>query len=160
MSDDTLLSNETEETLNVTQLIEQLRLAEAKLARQRQSASGLNDTDRAAIRYIMENSDTADEITPSVLAVALHLTPPAMTSIIDRLVKGGFVTVTPHTTDRRKKVIRPFDRTIDPDHVDPLTTRIRAVSAELSPADADVVARFLRRVLDVVRDPAMPRPLA
>jgi hypothetical protein len=160
MSDDALLTDETQESLDVARLIEQLRLAEAKLARQRQSASGLNDTDRAAIRFILENSDRHGEMTPSVLAGALHLTPPAMTSVVDRLVRGGFITVTPHPTDRRKKIIQPFDRTIDPDHVDPLTTRIRAISAALAPRDAAVVGDFLRRVLAVVSDPAVPTPPA
>jgi hypothetical protein len=152
MTDNTLVENETRESLDVAELIERLRLAEAKLARRRQSTSGLNDTDRAAVRFILENSDTHNEITPSVLAAALHLTPPAMTSVVDRLVRGGFIAVTPHPTDRRKKVIEPFDRTIDPDHVDPLTTRIRAISASLPHDDAKIVGAFLQRVLEVVTD--------
>lgn len=156
MTDESLADGETRASRGVAQLIEQLRLAEAKLARQRQTASGLNDTDRAAVRYILENSDTADAMTPSVLAGALHLTPPAVTSVVDRLVRGGFITVTPHPTDRRKKIIEPFDRTIDPDHVDPLTTRIRGIAADLSPTDAAVVTAFLERVLNAVTDPAMP----
>jgi DNA-binding MarR family transcriptional regulator len=109
MTDEALPSGETRESVTVAQLIEQLRLAEARLARQRQSASGLNDTDRAAVRFILENSDTTSEVTPSVLATALHLTPPAMTSVVDRLVRGGFITVRPHPSDRRKKIIEPFD---------------------------------------------------
>jgi hypothetical protein len=152
MTDHTPLDNETQESLDVAVLVERLRLAEAKLARRRQSTSGLNDTDRAAVRFILENSDTENEMTPSVLAAALHLTPPAMTSVVDRLVRGGFITVAPHPTDRRKKIIEPFDRTVDPDHVDPLTTRIRAISASLPHADSLVVGAFLQRVLDVVTD--------
>jgi hypothetical protein len=160
MTDDALAAAETRESFNVAQLIEQLRLAEARLARQRQSASGLNDTDRAAMRFVLEYSDSASPVTPSVLATALHLTPPAMTAVVDRLVKGGFITVTPHPTDRRKKVIEPFDRTLDPDHVDPLTTRIRVIAAALAPADAAVVTSFLEQVLDAVTDPGMPTPEA
>ncbi|MBZ4486874.1 MarR family transcriptional regulator [Microbacterium sp. cx-55] len=158
MTDDALTAGETRESLNVAQLVEQLRLAEAKLARQRQSASGLNDTDRAAVRFILEYSDSASPMTPSVLAAALHLTPPAMTSVVDRLIKGGFITVTPHPTDRRKKVIEPFDRTIDPDHVDPLTTRIRGIAATLAPEHAVIVAGFLQQVLAAVSDPDAPAP--
>lgn len=158
MTDHALLSYETQESLDVARLVERLRLAEAKLARQRQSASGLNDTDRAAIRFILENGDTENELTPSVLATALHLTPPAMTSVVDRLVKGGFIKVSPHPTDRRKKIIAAFDRTVDPDHVDPLTTRIRLIAAELPPEESVVIGAFLRQILDVVTDPGMPAP--
>ena len=160
MTDRGLLTNETQESLDVARLVERLRLAEAKLARQRQTASGLNDTDRAAIRFILENGDTEDELTPSVLAAALHLTPPAMTSVVDRLVRGGFITVSPHPTDRRKKIIKAFDRTIDPDHVDPLTTRIRLLAADVPPEDAAIIGAFLQQVLDVVTDPGMPTPQA
>ena len=160
MTDDALLLKETQESLDVARLVERLRLAEAKLARQRQTASGLNDTDRAAIRFILENGDTEAELTPSVLATALHLTPPAMTSVVDRLVRGGFITISPHPTDRRKKVIEAFDRTIDPDHVDPLTTRIRLLAADVPPEDAAIIGAFLQQVLDVVTDPGMPTPQA
>jgi DNA-binding MarR family transcriptional regulator len=141
----------------VARLVEQLRLAEGRLARQRQTASGLNDSDKAAIRYILENDDAAAEITPSVMAASLHLTPPAMTVVLDRLVAAGFVTVTPHPTDRRKKLVKPFDRNIDPDHLDPVTTRLRAIASRLSTAEAHAVSSFLSDVIAVITDPELPR---
>lgn len=141
----------------VARLVEQLRLAEGRLARQRQTASGLNDSDKAAIRYILENDDAAAEITPSVMATSLHLTPPAMTVVLDRLVAGGFVTVTPHPTDRRKKIVKPFDRSMDPDHLDPVTTRLRALASRLRAAEARAVSAFLADVIDIITDAEPPR---
>jgi DNA-binding MarR family transcriptional regulator len=141
----------------VARLLEQLRLAEAKLSRQRQAESSLNDTDRAAMRYILENDVTEVDVTPGTIATQLHLTAPAATAVVDRLVAGGLVTVTPHPSDRRKKLVVPFDRNIDPDHIDPLTTRLRAVAEELPADEATIVARFLQSVLDIVHDPG-PNP--
>jgi len=156
MSDERPTGDEPTGGNDVAGLMERLRLAEGKLARQRQSTSGLNDSDKAAIRFILEHDDAEAEITPSIIAAGLHMTPPAMTVVIDRLVAGGFVTVSPHPTDRRKKVVKPFDRTMDPDHLDPVTTRLRALSAALSAADARVVSAFLEDVLEVINNPDLP----
>jgi DNA-binding MarR family transcriptional regulator len=138
--------------LDVAAALERLRLAEARLTRQRQTDSGLSDTDRAAMRYILESAVTAAEITPSMIASRLRLSPAAGTALVDRLVAGGFVSVDSHPTDRRKKVVTPSDRNLDPDHIDPVTTRLRRLVAQLSPEDAAVIAKFLHRVVDTVGD--------
>ena len=52
--------------------------------------------------------------------------------------------------DRRKKLVHPFDRSVDPDHLDPLTSHLRALAADLPEADARTVAVFLQKVLAAV----------
>ena len=136
---------------DVAGVLERLRLAEARLARQREQQSGMNETDRAAMRYLLERVDS-EEVTAGMVARALHLSPASGTALIDRLVARGLVTVGSHPHDRRKKLVRPFDRNVDPDHVDPLTTRLRALAGDLAPADARVVADFLEDVLATVTD--------
>jgi DNA-binding transcriptional ArsR family regulator len=133
---------------DVAGILERLRLAEARLARQREQ-TGLNETDRAAMRYLLERVDT-EEVTPSRIARALHLSPASGTALIDRLVDRGLVVVDAHPHDRRKKIVRPFDRNVDPDHLDPLTTRLRTLAADLPVHDARVVADFLEEVLATV----------
>ena len=138
------------EFAEVAELLEQLRLTEGRLARRRRRReSGLTETDRAAIRYLLERPDGEDS-TPSMIARALHLAPASGPALIDRLVERRVIFVEAHPHDRRKKLVRLVDRGADPDHVDPLTTRLRAIVAQLTVADARVVASFLRTVLGAV----------
>ncbi|MCH6230009.1 MarR family transcriptional regulator [Microbacterium sp. CFH 31415] len=138
---------------DVAGVLEQLRLAEARLARRRQHESGLAETDRAAMRFLLGRVD-ADEVTPTMVAHAVHLSPAAGTALIDRLVARGMVHVEPHPRDRRKKLVRPFDRSADPDHLDPLTTRLRELASRLTDHDARIIAAFLESVRAVVSDTA------
>lgn len=140
---------------DVAGILERLRLAEAKLARQREQQTGMNETDRGAMRYLLERVD-AEEVTPGMIAKALHLSPASGTALIDRLVAHGLVVVESHPRDRRKKVVQPFDRNIDPDHLDPLTMQLRTIAAELPASDARIVATFLEDVLSSVTRAALP----
>lgn len=132
-------------------VLERLRLAEARLARRREVQNGMNETDRSAMRFLLERMDT-EEVTAGMVSRALHLSPASGTALIDRLVARGLIAVENHPRDRRKKLVRPFDRYTDPDHVDPLTMRLRAIASGLSDDDARVVAAFLEDVLSTVAD--------
>jgi DNA-binding MarR family transcriptional regulator len=138
---------------DVAAILERLRLAEARLARRRQQQSGMTESDRGAMRYVLERVD-GEQVTPSKLARGLHLSPAAGTALIDRLVARGLLSVQPHPSDRRQKILQPLDRNIDPDHIDPLTMRLRAIAAELEPEEARIIAAFLDDVLAAVSDPA------
>ncbi|MFF2488296.1 MarR family winged helix-turn-helix transcriptional regulator [Microbacterium sp. NPDC058062] len=140
---------------DVAGVLERLRLAEAKLARRREQQTGMNETDRAAMRYLLERVDT-EEVTPSMIVKALHLSPASGTALIDRLVARGLVVVEGHPHDRRKKIVQPFDRNIDPDHLDPLTMKLRSLASGLPASDARVVASFLEDVLAMVSETALP----
>ncbi|MFC8681731.1 MarR family winged helix-turn-helix transcriptional regulator [Microbacterium ureisolvens] len=115
----------------------------------------MNESDRAAMRYLLERVD-AEEVTPGMVARALHLSPASGTALIDRLVARGLVVVGSHPRDRRKKLVRPFDRNVDPDHLDPLTTRLRTIADGLTTGDARIVASFLEEVLSTVTHAAAP----
>jgi len=142
----------TDEITRLTDAVERLRLAEARLGRQRAGTAGLNDADRAAVRYITELSDRGVDITPTMLASHLHLSPSTVTGLVDRLVAKDLVSLVPHPRDRRSKIIVAFDRSIDPDAVDPLTARLREISARLTPRDAEVIADFLHEVTEAVHE--------
>lgn len=151
--EDATMSTETSDEPDVAGILERLRLAEARLARQRERQTGLNETDRAAMRFLLERVDT-EEVTPTMIVRALHLSPASGTALIDRLVDRGMVTVNSHPHDRRKKLVRPFDRNLDPDHLDPLTMRLRRLASRLPATDARVVAGFLEEVLATVHHAA------
>ena len=134
---------------DVARILEELRLAGARLARRREHQTGLSATDRAAMRFLLERVDTED-VSPTMVARALHLTPAAGTALMDRLVDRGLVSIEPHPRDRRMKVVSPFDRNIDPDHLDPLTSELRSLAAALPPQEARTIASFLTDVLRAV----------
>lgn len=136
-------------------LLEHLRLADAKLVRQREQQTGMTETDRAAMRYLVERVDT-EEVTPGKIARALHLSPASGTALIDRLVARGLVAVAAHPHDRRKKLVRPVDGENDLADIDPLTLRLRTIAAELTAGDARIVATFLEDVLATVTRATAP----
>jgi hypothetical protein len=140
---------------DVAGILERLRLADARLARQREQQTGMNETDRAAMRYLLEQAESV-EVTPGMIARAVHVSPAAGTALIDRLVARELVVVASHPRDRRKKLVRACDRDIDPDHLDPLTMRLRHLAGRLTSGDARVVADFLEDVLDTVKHAAAP----
>lgn len=145
------LSENERAIVRLTDAVERLRLAEARLGRQRAGETGLNDTDRAAVRYVSELGDRGIAVTPTMLAAQLHLSPSAVTSLVDRLVAKRLASLEPNPRDRRSKFVVVFDRTIDADELDPLTARLRALARALEPGDAAIIAGFLDEVTVAVR---------
>lgn len=131
-------------------LVEELRRAEAHLARRRQSACGPSETDRSAMRFILEAADDERPITPTDLAKHLGITTASTTAVLDRLGRGQMVELRQHPEDRRKRLVVPVDRSDDPDLIDPLTATIRDLSDELSPHEAELVNGYLTRITQAV----------
>lgn len=130
--------------------MERLRLAEARLARRRQSDCGPSENARAAMRLVLERADADSTVTPTEVAQYLGISAASVTGMLDRLHAGGLIGFVTNPADRRSKFIVPFDRGTDPDAIDPITAQIRAFAAELPDGTADHVAAFLDRVREVV----------
>ena len=142
----------TAETLRSTaDVVEELRRAEAHLARRRQTACGPSETDRSAMRFILEAADDERPITPTDLAKHLGITTASTTAVLDRLGRGQMVELRQHPDDRRKRLVVPVDRSDDPDLIDPLTATIRELGDELSPHEAELVNGFLTRITQAVK---------
>lgn len=130
--------------------VEHLRRAEAHLARRRQTRCGPSETDRAAMRFLLEQGDAGVEVTPTALAAHLGFSTASITALTDRLVSGSLVSMRPNPADRRSKIIVPVSRDDDPGEVDPLTARIRDLAAELTSEEARLISTFLDRVVQAV----------
>lgn len=130
---------------DVGALLESVRRADARIGRRRRGTS-LSETDRAAMRFLLESGRTA-EVTATMMVAALQLAAPSGTALVDRLLARGLVVVASSPDDRRKKIVRLVDDTVNADDLDPLTTSLRAVAARLTVDDAHVVADFLQEVL-------------
>ncbi len=130
--------------------VERLRLAESQLGRRRQAACGPSDTDRAAMRFVLEETDLGRLVTPSDLGEHLGIVSSSVTGLLERLRDGGLIETRPHPNDRRSKIVLPVDRNDDPESIDPLSAVIRSLAAELGEEHAAAVAGFLDRVAAAV----------
>ncbi|GHF22233.1 MarR family winged helix-turn-helix transcriptional regulator [Streptomyces morookaense] len=67
---------------------------------------GVNRTDLACLDVLMQRGSAA----PTELGAALKLTTGSVTTMLDRLVRTGYVTRAPDPADRRKAVIQPTEQ--------------------------------------------------
>ncbi|MEV7873805.1 MarR family transcriptional regulator [Microbacterium sp. NPDC089188] len=132
------------------QAVERLRLAEARLARRRQTECGPSENARAAMRLILERADAGARITPTEIAQSLAISTASVTGMLDRLHAGGLISFEANPADRRSKFVMPLDRDADPDAVDPVTARIREFALDLPTDTAGQLVQFLDRVREVV----------
>lgn len=107
----------------------------------------MNPSDLTALTLVVKRAHTGEAMTASDLAAELHLSPSAVTSLIDRLERVGHVNRRPHAQDGRKVVLDMTDQASD------LSRRIltlinREVLDALARHDVDV----LRVVASVLSD--------
>lgn len=130
--------------------VERLRVAEARLARRRQTACGPSETARAAMRFVYDCADEERSVTPTQVAEHVGVSTATMAGILQGLKAGGLVTFVSNPDDGRSKFVVPTDRSADLEEIDPLSARIRSMAADLSPDDAAVLERFLDQVTAAV----------
>ena len=130
--------------------VDELRRAEAQLARRLAAVRAPNDTDREAMRYIVDAPDDAPA-TPGGLAAHLNVSTAAITSLLRRLQERGQVDIAPHPADARSKVLRPSLRDLH-SPADELTQRVESLASEFTPGQIDTVTRFLRRLSVEIND--------
>ncbi|GAA1936183.1 hypothetical protein GCM10009775_30100 [Microbacterium aoyamense] len=139
-----------EATQVASRAVERLRLAEARLARRRQTDCGPSETARAAMRFVWEKSDAGDNATPTEIAEHVGISTPSVTSMLNRLHAGGMISFIPNPADGRSKLVVPYDRSVHPDEIDPLGASIRSFAEDLGPDEAAVVAQFVERLIAAI----------
>ena len=89
------------------------------------------------------------EATPAQLADTCHVTRAAMTSRLDRLVDGGYVTREVDPLDRRRVIVRPTPKGSDTwqEHLHAGMEREANLLSALSPRELDQLNGLLRKVL-------------
>lgn len=130
--------------------VDELRRAEAQLARRLAALRAPNDTDREAMRYITDAPADAPA-TPGGLAAHLNVSTAAVTSVLRRLQERGQVIVAPHPADARSKVLRPSLRDLH-SPADELTQRIAGLADEFTPEQTAAISRFLHRLTEEIGD--------
>jgi DNA-binding MarR family transcriptional regulator len=104
----------------------------------------------------MDHLHEAGELTPGQLADRLALTTGAVTALIDRLERLGWVRREPHPSDRRSIVIRkatpPSSAALQ--LYRPVATRIRRAAERLSADERAAAVRFLEDAAAAAREHA------
>ncbi|WP_081765946.1 MarR family winged helix-turn-helix transcriptional regulator [Arthrobacter sp. 31Y] len=138
--------------VDVLNALRDYRSAEADMRRRTQASMGMGETDLLALRYLLEAERAGRDVGPKELTVRLGMTSASMTSLVDRLVRSGYVTREPHPTDRRALILKPTpgsDQEVRSTLGD-MHTRMMEVAGTLNPEESAVVVDFLRRMRGAV----------
>jgi DNA-binding MarR family transcriptional regulator len=116
----------------------------------------VNPTDLAAMEHLIQEGP----LTPSDLAARLGVTTAASTLVVDRLVALGHVERHRHASDRRKIVVVPSRSSVERaiDELMPVIAGVAGLVDDLAPAERELVAGFLERVIALYRS-AVAAPL-
>ena len=139
--DDAVVSHISE----VMAALGRLRMAEKRLADNSQRYMRLNETDMRALHFLIVAEERDLVATPSAIAAHLGISAASMTKLLDRLEKAGHIARHPHPSDRRALAITiaPQTREAARNSVGRQQARRIYAAARLSPAERDVVIRFL-----------------
>jgi DNA-binding MarR family transcriptional regulator len=109
----------------------------------------VNGTDLRCLEILLGE---LPEAAPGVLATRLGLTTGSVTTMLDRLAAQGYVTRSPHPTDRRKTVVRATPEIAERARglIEPLVDDgNRTLLPRYTIAQLEVVIDFLRRDIDL-----------
>ncbi|WP_372469253.1 MarR family winged helix-turn-helix transcriptional regulator [Microbacterium maritypicum] len=144
-----------EELRQIARLMESLaglREAEQTLSQASRRYMRLNETDMRALHYLIVCANRSLVATPGGIAHHLDVSTAATTKLLDRLEKGGHITRSPHPTDRRalRISITPETRLAAMETVGRQQAKRFYAAARLSPAERDVVIRFLQDMTEEI----------
>jgi DNA-binding MarR family transcriptional regulator len=114
---------------------------------------GLNVTDHKCVDFlILYGPSTAGD-----LAERSSLTTGAITAVLDRLEKAGFVRREADPTDRRRVIVHPvFERLAEIGMLfEDLAARVQELATRYTKSELDVIADFMNRSCDVLHTAAM-----
>lgn len=106
---------------------------------------GVNETGLRCLEILVQDTP---EATPRQLADRLGLTTGSVTSLLDRLEKMGYLTRSPHPSDRRKLIVRATESATQRswELIGPLVADGQQhLLARYTPEQLDVIVDFLTR---------------
>lgn len=117
----------------------------AKLMGAFATQQGLHPTDVAALTRILVAEEADAPITAGALAEELALTSGAVTSVVDRLERHGYVTRVRDREDRRRVLLQysPAGQELADKFLAPWARRGQAVMSQFTQDELDVVRRYL-----------------
>jgi DNA-binding MarR family transcriptional regulator len=128
------------------------RASEAAMRRRRGLVMKISENDFLALRFILANDDAGRVTLAKDVAHYLGISSASTTTLIGRLVQGGYVQKRASTSDRRSVEIvplRPDERSIR-DAVGDTNELVVQAAAELNPEELRTVTSFLNRLQSAI----------
>jgi DNA-binding MarR family transcriptional regulator len=109
---------------------------------------GLNITDHKCLDFVLLNGP----LTAGELATMTGMTTGAITAVIDRLERAGFVRRADDPTDRRRVIVHAVPKNLGPARklFEPFAALLEEMTARYSDAEMDRIVDFMTRSCDVL----------
>lgn len=145
-------ADDVDQISDLLQAMSELREAERIASQASARYMELNETDMRALRFLIFSEKRGVPVTAGDLASHLGISTASTTKLLDRLQSGGHITRNPHPTDRRALQISvtPETRRSAHETVGRHHARRYHTAARLTPAERDIVIRFLRDMADEI----------
>lgn len=130
------------------------RTAEQDMRRRTREALGINEKDMQALRHLMRAQQQGNNLGPTDISRLLAMSTASTTALIDRLVSSGHIRRQLHPTDRRALELVPTEKSSREmrEILGPMHRRMMDVATSLSPHEAEIIARFLQNITDIIDD--------
>lgn len=131
----------------------ELRDAEKELSDASGKYMKLNQTDMRALHYLIVSANKGETATPGGISAHLKISSASTTKLLDRLERAGHIERKAHPTDRRALAISVTPKTRDAamSTVGRQQAKRFHAAARLSPAERDIVIRFLSDMTQEIR---------
>jgi len=117
---------------------------------------GLHPTDLRALIHLLDADRAGIRATPGWLGGRLAMASPAVTALVDRLARLGFVRRAPDPADRRRVLLEVDETavTLGWSFFGPLIHGLIKATGDFTPAELETVERFLTTALRVIAEEA------
>lgn len=138
--------------LDVLGALRRYGVAETEMRKRVRKATGLNETDLAALHHLIQAKVSNESMGAKDLAAILDVSPASVSVMLDRLERSGYISRTTHPTDRRASVVVITDEgeAEVSQTLGPLHQRMLAVASSMPPEDAGAIYRFLTAMFEAV----------
>ncbi|MDO4917993.1 MarR family winged helix-turn-helix transcriptional regulator [Kocuria sp.] len=152
--------DETEEAtsgVDVLNLLRRYREAETTMRTRVRADMDMGEKDILALRHLIAAENADRMLRQKDIAAMLGITNASTSVLVDRLVRDGYAERVPHPEDRRSVAVVPTEhgRHEVRSTLQDMHGRMMAVVEDMTASERDVVAAFLRRMIDGVTRPAL-----
>ncbi|MET0975547.1 MAG: MarR family transcriptional regulator [Leifsonia sp.] len=140
------------EAVRVLEALRRFRSADRTMRQRTQGDMDMNETDLAALRFMIAAERDGRSVGATELAHHLAISTAATTKLVKRLSASGHVMRLPHPSDGRAQVLRPTPGAHDEVRktLGEMHARMMAVADSLDPDEQHVVMRFLTEMAEAV----------
>ncbi|MBF4579492.1 MarR family transcriptional regulator [Frigoribacterium sp. VKM Ac-2530] len=145
-------SSASERGVAVLNALRRYRAAESDMRRRTRDSMKMNETDLAALRFLVRAGRKHEPVSAKVLAEHLAITSASTSVLINRLVASGHVERLPHPTDKRGVLLRATEGTHAEvtDTLSGMHGRMITAAQGLSPDETAAVVSFLEAMTAAV----------